>query len=604
MGVMTGDQPTLDALADLLLPRAGLGATFPHLLDAPALEALTGRGFAGADEDTRLALFRELSSGPRGRSLELLKGAVLAGFYVRPEEWAAIGYPAPPPPPAHADAPKTIALERVEGPRARIEAGVCVIGSGAGGSVVAAELQSRGLDVVVLEAGGYRNEADFHQLEGRAPAELYLHGGLFYAEGGTIGILGGATLGGGTVVNSMVCLRPPDALRADWAARGLDGLDADGFDRHLDAVWSRLSVSTEATQPNLVNRLLAKTLEQAGHSWHLLPRNASADDDPSYCGWCNAGCQRGCKQSTLNTYLQDAADAGARFIVDCDARRILVRGGAAAGVEAIVRHPDGTVTDLTVDAPAVVVAGGGIESPALLLRSGIGGPAAGRNLTLHPAFFVSGVHDEPLDGWSGQFQAVSTDDFADGFLIECVGTSPGLWAGATAFVDARDHRRRMLELRHVAAWHALIRDRGSGSVELGPDGDAVARWSLDHPADRANATAAHVQLARLHHSAGAREIYTFHREDTSWRRGEDFDAFLAALARAPNDHVALSAHQMGTCRLGADPGTSVADGRGELHDVRGVWIADASGFPSASGVNPMITIMGLARRTAFAMLGE
>jgi choline dehydrogenase-like flavoprotein len=575
-------QSTIDALADRLLPRAGLGPRY-HGLEVAYGEELDA-----------------LAADPARKPPRALQAAILAGFYVQPEEAEAIGYPAPPPPPPPEAAPKTIRIEQVHGDTARLEADVCVVGSGAGGSVVAAELQARGLAVVVLEAGGYRNEADFHQLEARAAAELYLHGGLFHAEGGTIGILGGATLGGGTVVNSMVCLRPPDALRAEWAAAGLAGLDTDAFDAHLDAVWSRLSVGTDATQPNGVNDLLARTLEQCGHEWHLLPRNASADDDPRFCGLCNAGCQRGCKQSTLRTYLQDAADAGARFVVDCDVRRVLVHNGKAAGVEAVV----GSRTALTVSAPTVIVAGGGIESPALLLRSGIGGPAVGRNLTLHPAFFVSGVHDEPMDGWSGQFQAVSTWEWAEDFLVECVGTSPGLWAGATPFVDAADHRRRMLDLRNVAAWHALIRDRGAGSVELGPDGRAVVRWQLDDPDDRRNAARAHVQLAKLHHAAGAREIYTFHEDDVSWRRGEDFDAFLATLERAPHDHVALSAHQMGTCRLGSDPATSVADGRGELHDARGAWIADASGFPSASGVNPMITIMALARRTALAVAGE
>jgi choline dehydrogenase-like flavoprotein len=284
--------------------------------------------------------------------------------------------------------------------------------------------------------------------------------------------------------------------------------------------------------------------------------------------------------------------------VGCTARRVLVRGGRAAGVEASVGGGS-----LTVEAPTVVVAAGGIESPALLLRSGIGGPAVGRNLALHPTFFVTGVHDEPVDGWSGQFQAVVAHDF-EGFLVKSVGTSPALWASASPLVDAQRHRARMEDLRHVAAWHALVSDRGSGSVELGPDGRAVVRWGLDDPADRRTAARAHLELARLHHAAGAREIYTFHWEDVSWRRGEDFDAFLAALERAPHGQAALSAHQMGSCRLGRNPATSVADGRGELHDTRGVWIGDASAFPGPSGVNPMITVMALARRTAFAILAQ
>src|SRR5262249_54796990 len=158
------------------------------------------------------------------------------------------------------------------------------------------------------------------------------------------------------------------------------------------------------------------------------PRNASLDDDPRYCGYCNAGCQQGCKQSTLVTYLQDAADAGARFIVGCAVDRVLVRDGRAAGVAGTVHNQDGTEVELTVEAPVVVVAAGGLESPALLLRSGIGGPAAGRYLRLHPTYFVTGLYDEEVRSWDGQFQATVSFAFTEavhgsGFLVESVNLS-------------------------------------------------------------------------------------------------------------------------------------------------------------------------------------
>ena len=132
-------------------------------------------------------------------------------------------------------------------------------------------------------------------------------------------------------------------------------------------------------------------------------------------------------------------------------------------------------------------------------------------------------------------------------------------------------------------------------------GRAVVRWDLDDEVDRRVAVRANVELARLHHAAGAVEIFTLHADTVAWQRGEDFDAFLRRVEEAPYgplDITCFSAHQMGTCRMGSDPGTSVADGRGELHDVKGVWVGDASAFPTAPGVNPMISIMSLAHRTA------
>jgi choline dehydrogenase-like flavoprotein len=162
----------------------------------------------------------------------------------------------------------------------------------------------------------------------------------------------------------------------------------------------------------------------------------------------------------------------------------------------------------------------------------------------------------------------------------------------------------MLRLRRVASWHALTHDHGAGEVVLGADGEPIVRWELSDPVDRAVAARIHVELAHLHLARGAREIMTFHWDDLTWREGDDAEAWLRRLETGPHDGTAYSAHQMGSCRLGSDPATSVADGRGELHDVPGVWIGDASALPTAPGVNPMLTIMALARRTAEAIVGR
>ena len=260
----------------------------------------------------------------------------------------------------------------------------------------------------------------------------------------------------------MVCLRPPEDIRAEWAALGLGGVDGPGFDAHLDAVSRRMNVNVERTQPNRTNVMMAEALEARGLTWEVLPRNASPDDDPAFCGYCNAGCQQGCKQSALKTYLQDASDAGARVVVDCVADRVLVADGRATGVAARARAANGELVDLRVDAPVVVVAAGGIESPAVLLRSQLGGPAAGAFLRLHPTYFVGGVYDEVVNAWDGQFQALASFDFTrvvegTGFLVESVNVSLPFWAGALAVrgrrgaqgADAAPAQRRLLARRHA-----------------------------------------------------------------------------------------------------------------------------------------------------------
>ena len=221
---------------------------------------------------------------------------------------------------------------------------------------------------------------------------------------------------------------------------------------------------------------------------------------------------------------------------------------------------------------------------------------------------MTGLYDEEIRSWEGQFQATVSFAFADavegsGFLVESVNLSLPFWASAMAFTGGAAHKERMLRLRNAATWHAVSHDTGSGEVVLDGGGEPVVRWALDDPVDRAVAARAHVELARLHRARGAREIFTFHWDDPAWREGEDFDAYVSRLESAQYLGLAYSAHQMGSCRLGADPRTSVANPRGELYDVPGVWIGDASALPTAPGVNPMLTIMALARRTAHAIRG-
>jgi len=587
---------------------------------AGLLDALEAEGFTAADVDGRTALIHGFNEDPEAKhGLRALKGLTLLFFYGLPDEsgsnpnWEAIGFPGPKaPPPTTEQAPKTITVEQVSGETATLSCDVCVVGSGAGGGVIAAECAKAGKDVLVLEAGGYRNEADFTNLEIPGYFELYYGGGLAASESGSISILAGATLGGGTVVNYMNCVRTPEAILAEWQQHGLDGL-ADGtfVSEHMDTVLERIGANTEQTRQNRTHQKLLAACDELGYDHRPIWRNAAPDDDAEFCGHCLLGCQRGCKRSAMKTWLQDASDGGGRVVVGCYADTIRTQDGRTTGVEARVTHADGSITTLTVDAPTVVVAGGAIESPALLLRSGIGGPAAGKHLRLHPAFAVLGIYDEPIEGWNGQVQSALSDHFFEiedgcGFLIEAVSMFPAFISPAYPWESGEQHKRLMSMFRWTAPFITVARDHGSGEVVLDDLGRPVVRWDFDDDVDLRLAIHAHVELARLQHAAGAVEMFTAHASEQRWRQGDDFDAYLAALqdaSYAPNDVTCFTAHQMGSCRMGSDPATSVADGRGELHDTKGVWIGDASAFPTAPGVNPMVTIMSLAHRTAAAIVG-
>jgi choline dehydrogenase-like flavoprotein len=221
-----------------------------------------------------------------------------------------------------------------------------------------------------------------------------------------------------------------------------------------------------------------------------------------------------------------------------------------------------------------------------------------------------GIYDEPIEGWRGQIQSLVSDVFDDvedgyGFLFESVSSHPGIVSASAPWDSGRAHKELMQPFRWFAPFITVARDHGSGEVVLDDIGRPVVRWGLDDELDRRLAVRANVELARLHKAAGAQQILTLHDRELRWREGEDFDDYLARLESAgygAHDLTCFTAHQMGSCRMGTDPSESVADGRGELHDTRGVWIGDASAFPTAPGVNPMITIQALAHRTADQIL--
>lgn len=597
-------------------------AMMPEEIDAVGglLDALAAEGFDQAPLEARTQIvhgFREKDPEAK-HGLHQLKALTVLFFYALPDEaghnpnWEAIGYPGPSsPPPGPEQAPKTIAVESVAGETATLSADVCVVGSGSGGAVIAARCAAAGKDVLVLEAGGYNNEQDFKQLELPGYLDLYYGGGLAASESGSIAVLAGQTLGGGTVVNYMNCVRTPEEILREWEGHGLAGLGDPAFvAEHMDVVMERLGANTEATAQNATHQRMIAGCDALGYEHRPIWRNASLDDDPANCGYCPAGCQHGCKRSAMKTWLQDASDSGARALVGCHADRVLSEDGRAIGVEATVTHADGSTTAVTIGAPTVVVACGAVESPALLLRSGIGGPATGKHLRLHPAFAVMGAYPDEIRGWEGQIQSALSDRFARveeecGFLIEAVGLFPGLLGASYPWEDGAAHKRLMQTLPWHAPFITVARDHGAGEVVLDEHGRAVVRWELKDAVDERLARRANVELARLHRAAGAQQVFTLHERELRWREGEDFDAYLGAVdeaSYAPNDVACFTAHQMGSCRMGADPETSVADGRGRLHDTEGVWIGDGSAFPTAPGVNPMVTIMSLAHRTAEEIL--
>lgn len=585
---------------------------------AQLLDALGQMGFPHQGRATREALLSIASAlAPEAvTAIGTLRGAscLLAHSLVDEQGhnpfWPAYGYPGPrlvPP----TDPPYI--TPHVPGDGEVLEADVVVVGSGAGGGTIAGVLAEQGRKVVVLEAGGATSERDYRQLEIEARAMLYRDGIVSTADG-NVALLAGATLGGGTTVNWHNCVRPTAEVRDEWASEhGLTDVATPDFDRHLEAVLARMSATDTCSDLNGPHQRMVEGADRLGWSWHTAVRNVDeASYDPVAAGYTQFGDPSGSKRGTLNTYLRDAYDHGATILVHTRADQVCVEEGRASGVAAVYTDPDtGDERRLRVRARDVVVACGALETPALLLRSGIGGPATGKHLYLHPSGSLFSLYPDDQQAWWGPPQAAVMDEFRDlgdgyGLLVEGSQFYAGVSAYLLAGQDGRQAKERMSLLGRMAALLFILRDHSGGEVSIDDRGEAVVSYALTDERDIAAYRKGLRVLARLHDAAGAQRLWVA-AAPREWQRGDDLDAWLDELETLPIGAGGLSmgsAHQMGSARMGTDPQTSVAKPTGELHDVAGVWIGDTSAFPTPSGANPMLTCMALAHRTAEHILKE
>ena len=528
----------------------------------------------------------------------LRKGALLA-FYSHAENQRAIGYPGELGRPAD---PRPARIQPT--PAEDMHCDVCVVGSGAGGGVAAAVLAAAGLDVVVLEAGPAVSERDFVGDELDAYRRFYWGAAAGTTDDGGIGLLAGECLGGTTTVNWTTSFPTPAAVREEWGGP----FTSDDFTRSLDVVAKRIGVSTEYNTPSTRDAIMRRGLEALG--WHVdaMPRNVRGCDQNGVCGYCGFGCQLGAKQSTLVTWLEDAHVAGARIVVDTRAERVVSRGGRAAGVDAVTRAGK----TLAVRSRAVVVACGAVQTPMLLLRSGLENQNVGRHLHLHPVTALLALFDDDVQPWTGTVQALYSDEHANledgyGLKYETGPVHPGVLIGFAAWRGADDFGALLANLPRSSGIGLLARDRGEGQVRVTRSGRLRVHYRLAD--DDARRIRVGVEgAARILEAAGAKRVYSSHARKLFYEPGPGRrERFLADVDRegfAPGRCAFFSFHHMGSARVGASPADSACRWNGETWDLPGLYVMDGSSFPSASGVNPMLTIEAIAHTNASQLAAE
>ncbi len=498
----------------------------------------------------------------------------------------------------------------------RVQADLCVVGSGAGGAAAAAIAAEAGLDVVVLEAGPFVPPTVMNQREeDMMPALLYANGSQVTSDGRCT-IIQGRAVGGSTVHNTNLCKRIPDAILDEWEAiRGMKHLPRSRWNQLYEEVEEDLGVSgIESTSYNRHNQLFRDGCRELG--WHA----EGLDHNRNGCvesGYCSLGCPYDAKNNAAKVYVPRIVKAGGQIFSHCRAVKVLHTDGAATGVEAVALDPTTRqpVGDVIIEAARVCLSASATGTPAILLRSDVPDPseATGNRLTIHPALVAAGEFDEPVRAWDGIPQSWASSEFLDfeaahppqdateaqragaqevGLRTWLIPVFAHPMSTATILPGwGAEHRRLMEHYENLAVFTAMVHDRSHGTVrpsgEMGVDID----WAPDE-ADQRELLFGLARSAEVLFAAGAKRVFIPARSLIKLEPGDSLEP-LAELDLTAGDLAINAVHPMSSVPMGDDPNEAPVDSRGKHHHVDGLWVADGSLFPTSIGGPPQISIYAL-----------
>jgi len=481
----------------------------------------------------------------------------------------------------------------------------CIIGSGPGGAMMASRLSKAGASVVMLEEGGHHTRDEFDMQEATAFPRLYQDRGNRATADLSIAVLQGRAVGGGTVINWTTSFRTPEPVLKVWQDQYGAKTSAEALRPHFEEVERRLNVTKVALEDtNANNRTLYDGCKKLGWSVDTTSRNVKGCMRTGYCG---TGCPIDAKQSAALTYLPDAVAMGTTIYANTRAEKIEWAGSRAKAVVGRVLDPatgQGTGRTIRVEPKIVIVSGGALNSPALLLRSGLEQGPVGRFTWLHPVVAAAALYKDPIEPFYGAPQSVASHHFAHrpdkpgaaGYFLEAAPGQPMLSSIAMpGFGPAM--RERLLNLnRHALSISLTIDGFGEGeeggTVKLRPDGGPRLDYAFT---DRVYESfrAGMKSLVQLHLANGCERVSTLHTEPIDFTKDKQDLSLIDAAPLGPNRCAVFTAHQMGGCRMGSDPARSVVSPELRHHAVENLFVADGSVFPTSLGVNPMESIYGI-----------
>ena len=478
------------------------------------------------------------------------------------------------------------------------EVDVAVIGSGAGGGVAAGIISSSGRKVAIFEKSKELIESKSSVSEGEAYSELYESSGLAQARGSGALLLAGSTLGGGTTINWTTSFEPPKKVREQWdkIAKIENIFTSDEFSYSIQEVLSRINVNNNSNVIPLKEKKLKEGLESLNISTKSMARNVKGCDGND-CGFCGFGCIKESKQSTKNTWIEDAKNNGSDIYTDVLVDSLNITKGRATSIN-IFRNN----RKETVEVNDIILSSGALNTPNILRKSGYRNRHLGNNLKLHPVSGVIAEFNEVQNPWLGSMQGIYSDDFLYrrdnyGYIIEGLPLHPGLFIPFFSSVFSLDRYEFFNSYPNWTGAIVLTSDSGGGKVRYNNKGP-VWHYKLNR-FDNENLLHGLRNICRAYEAAGAKKIAISSSPNLLWSRDSNisFNSFIEEInniSYKPYNLGIGSAHQMGSARIGVDKETGVCDENGKVHGLENVYIMDSSTFPRCSGVNPMISIESIS----------
>ncbi|MCU1279062.1 MAG: Oxidoreductase, family [bacterium] len=487
------------------------------------------------------------------------------------------------------------------------DADFVIVGSGAGGGAAARVLAASGARVVVLEEGPRMRPEELGVSEGASRNRLFRNQGKQAAFGrAATPFLQGRVVGGTTFVNSAIVWRLPAKVLERWHRDfGLaDGLPQAALDDAAARIEEELSVRPVAdgvtrNRQDLLLRDGAQALGIEGRFIHRYEKGCRGSSR------CFHGCPHEAKQSTAVTSLRRAVADGGHVVADARIDRIERSSGRAIAVRGHFTGdgPERGQRFRIAARRAVIVAGGVVQSSNLLWRSGVRAAHLGRHFMAHPGTAVMGLYPAAVDPWTGASQGYEAFGLRDtlGVKFESINVPPEVTAARMPGAGAR-FARRLEELPQVANWAVALKAEAEGTIRPSLLFGDLVKYDVTR-GDLERLRLGMRKLAEMHFAAGAREVVSgvAGLPETLTSRDQ-----AALFDEAPLDARAYSlvmTHLFGGCRAGKDATTSVVDPTLKVHGVDGLYVMDASVFPTNTGVNPQHSIMSIATVAATRLAG-